>query len=404
MTEHNKNGLKMQRGELKGLQDYYLDLMQSCLTGSIYRDVSQAPFNSNNFDPELRDHGLDWPAQAQTMIGTKRMANLRALTESIIADNIPGDFIETGVWRGGACIFMRAILFAYNITERCVWVADSFEGLPAANELQYPEDKGSDFHTYGQLAISLDEVQENFRAYGLLDEQTKFLKGWFKDTLPTSPIEQLALIRLDGDMYESTMDGLTNLYSKLSHQGYIIIDDYHVVPACKAAVHDYCDAIGIQPEIFEIDGVGVYWRKIDPAKQQSISANADDVTISPDIQVNRLNEAIAGLSRNVMSYLQGALANRDGNIDRLNQELTDLKQQSLAERDAQIQQLTNLNQSLAERDVMITERDVQIAGLNESLAAHKGQITNLRTTLDQIYSSISWRMTKPLRAINKIIK
>jgi len=87
------------------------------------------------------------------------------------------------------------------------------------------------------------------------------LKGWFKDTLRNPNIERLALIRLDGDMYESTMDGLVNLYPKLSAGGYIIIDDYHVVPACKQAVHDYCATNGISPAFAEIDGVGIYWKK-----------------------------------------------------------------------------------------------------------------------------------------------
>ena len=88
------------------------------------------------------------------MIGEKRMANLRTLIESVIADNVPGDFIETGVWRGGACIFMRAILYAHNIGDRCVWVADSFEGLPPPDELKYPLDTGSVFHTYEPLAVT----------------------------------------------------------------------------------------------------------------------------------------------------------------------------------------------------------------------------------------------------------
>ncbi len=356
---------------LQHAQNDYLELMQACLTGSIYRDCSLGPFGSSKFDPYLREHGLDWPSHAQTMIGEKRLANLRALTEAVIADNVPGDLIETGVWRGGACILMRAVLYAYNVSNRSVWVADSFEGLPRANEAQYPADAGSDFHTYAQLAVSLDEVRENFRAYGLLDEQVKFLKGWFKDTLPTAPIGQLALMRLDGDMYESTMDALTNLYPKLSHQGYVIIDDYHVVPACKAAVDDYCSRHGIKPDIVEIDGVGVYWRK-SAAPERNGASNQLNQGMSPaDLPIARLSQAVVGLGRSVITRLNQSLTEREEQIIRLNRDLV--------ERDAQI---TTLNQSLVERDALI-------ARLNQSLG--------------DLYSSTSWKITKPLRAIRRFV-
>ena len=143
--------------KLLRLRNSYLDLMQSCLTGCAYQDFSQDPFSSGGFDLNRRNYGLDWPSQAQTMIGTKRMVNLRTLVESVIADNIPGDFIETGVWRGGACIFMRAILYAYDIPDRRVWVADSFEGLPRPNGQKYPADIDLDFHIYDELKVGLEQ-------------------------------------------------------------------------------------------------------------------------------------------------------------------------------------------------------------------------------------------------------
>ena len=142
-----------------------------------------------------------------------------------------------------------------------MWVADSFEGLPEPDGLNYPKDRGDTHHTYSELAVSLQTVQENFRKYALLDDQVRFLKGWFKDTLPTAPIEKLAILRLDGDMYESTMDGLKNLYAKLSRGGFLIVDDYGAVPACKDAVHDFRRDNKISEEIIEIDWGGVYWQK-----------------------------------------------------------------------------------------------------------------------------------------------
>jgi hypothetical protein len=213
------------------------------------------------YDIQNRLNGTDWSPMAHTMIGRKRLDNLQNCIQHVLVNRIPGDFIETGVWRGGATIFMRAMLKAWGDTSRIVWVADSFEGLPEPDGLNYPKDRGDTHHTYSELAVSLQTVQENFRKYALLDDQVRFLKGWFKDTLPTAPIEKLAILRLDGDMYESTMDGLKNLYAKLSRGGFLIVDDYGAVPACKDAVHDFRRDNKISEEIIEIDWGGVYWQK-----------------------------------------------------------------------------------------------------------------------------------------------
>ena len=265
----------------------YLDLLKKCLSHYIWRDSYEPVdvkdtygddniksqlanlLNDNNltlarripFQAERRAEGLDWPRDADTMIGLKRLDNLQSCMEDVLKNNVPGDFIETGVWRGGATIFMRAVLKAYGITDRCVWVADSFAGLPPPDVDNYPEDLGDQHHIHDFLRVSLEQVQANFERYGLLDGQVRFLKGWFKDTLPKAPIEKLAVMRLDGDMYESTMDGLANLYPKLSVGGYVIIDDYGYWEACRKAVHDFRASHGITDEILGIDWTGVYWQR-----------------------------------------------------------------------------------------------------------------------------------------------
>ena len=126
---------------------------------------------------------------SHTMIGRRRLDNLQQCIETVLEDGIPGDFMETGIWRGGACIFMRGVLMAYGVTDRIVWAADSFEGVPPPTRL---EDAGFDIsrNVLPVLAVTLDEVEELFRRYGLLDRNVKFLKGWFKDTLPAAPIER----------------------------------------------------------------------------------------------------------------------------------------------------------------------------------------------------------------------
>jgi O-methyltransferase len=213
-----------------------------------------------SFDPAARAEGRDRPLEAETMIGLRRLDNLQVCAETVLRDEIPGDFIETGVWRGGASIFLRAVLAAYAVTDRTVWVADSFAGLPPPDPA-YPADMaGTPWYQQADLAIPLDQVQANFRRYGLLDDQVRFLVGWFKDTLPSAPIRQLALLRLDGDMYQSTMDALAALYPKLSPGGFCIVDDYYCVPECRAATDDYRAMHGIVEPLVQIDWGGGFWR------------------------------------------------------------------------------------------------------------------------------------------------
>src|ERR1700723_3522684 len=95
-------------------RDLYLDLMSKSLTDCL----------SDQYDEPVRAEGRDWPTRAHTMIGLKRLANVRECVENALADGIPGDLIESGVWRGGTTIFMRAILKVHGVTDRLVWVAD----------------------------------------------------------------------------------------------------------------------------------------------------------------------------------------------------------------------------------------------------------------------------------------
>ncbi|TDB61795.1 TylF/MycF/NovP-related O-methyltransferase [Arundinibacter roseus] len=210
---------------------------------------------------ENRSQGRDVPPNGLTMLGFKRLDNIEFCFDEIIRNNIPGDLIETGVWRGGATIFMKGLLKSVQDTTRTVWVADSFEGLPKPDP-RYEADKESHYHLETYLAVPMEKVMLQFARYGLLDNRVQFLKGWFKDTLPHAPIEKLALLRLDGDMYESTMDALVHLYPKLSVGGFILIDDYHSIEFCRKAVEDYRTLHSIKEEILTVDWTGVYWKKV----------------------------------------------------------------------------------------------------------------------------------------------
>lgn len=273
-------------------QEMYLDLLKKCLTryafgepyqpvwlpkgswkGAVHkcvRGLIKRMYSGESeivrripFDPMARADGQDWPAEAETMIGLRRLDNLQFCISEVLRRGTPGDFIETGVWRGGASIFARAVLKVYGDTDRLVWLADSFQGLPKPDEDQYPEDSGDRHWTFTPVVASLEEVRANFSRYNLLDDRVRFLPGWFRDTLPNAPIERLAVLRLDGDMYESTIVALHSLYPKLSVGGYVIVDDYLNLKACRRAVDDFRSEQGITEDIKVIDWTGIFWQKLE---------------------------------------------------------------------------------------------------------------------------------------------
>ena len=277
------------------LRSLYLDLVKRSLTGALAEDndsilggvrtagspsfkkrvaaavgdlAQKASFEiayKKPYDPTLRESGLDWPSRAESMIGLRRMTNIQDCIAQIVADEVPGDLIETGVWRGGACIFMKANLRAWGDTTRTVWLADSFEGLPKPNAALYPADEGDTLHEQTGLAVGADQVRHNFERYGLLDDRVGFLVGWFKDTLPTAPVERLSLMRLDGDMYESTIQAIEPLYPKLPPAASASSTTSAATrprPARRSTTTASSTASPrITDEIVQIDEFGAYWRK-----------------------------------------------------------------------------------------------------------------------------------------------
>jgi O-methyltransferase len=212
-------------------------------------------------DPRsLYEEGRALPPLGMTMIGRKRLRNIRFCIEQILQDRIQGDFIETGVWRGGAAIYMRAVLKSRGVKDRTVWVADSFQGIPSPDP-RYRADTKDILHCWSNLAVSRKEVESHFLAYGLLDDRVRFLPGWFEDSLKTFPKTALALLRIDCDLYGSTLTVLTELYDRVAKGGYVIVDDYGEIPACRLAVEDFRRAHKICDSIIEIDHTGIYWIK-----------------------------------------------------------------------------------------------------------------------------------------------
>ena len=246
--------------------DLYLDLLKRSLSNTIFDGEPDIDDDEFRFTMRRVDHYVN--SQAVSMLPLARFDNIQNCIADILRSGIPGDLIEAGVWRGGAAIFMRGALKAYGVTDRLVWAADSFEGLPKPDPDRFPLEAKVQSgpviqDAYHNLAVSLEEVKHNFAAYRLMDQQVKFLKGWFKDTLPTAPISALSLIRIDGDFYESTRDGLNHLYDRLSVGGYVIIDDYgeDSWTYCRKAVDEFRALRHIEDRLIAVDSKCFYWQR-----------------------------------------------------------------------------------------------------------------------------------------------
>ncbi len=289
LDQHEVSSVGLSQDSAENARQQYLDVMKRCLTRSVFPSHPHPV----SLTPGLREHpvawaiysalrpilgmlglelartnkdvlqeGRDWPLEAETMIGMARLENLQTRVVDVLERGVPGDIIETGVWRGGACIFMRAILRAYGCDDKTVWVADSFEGLPRPDG-RYIQDANDRHWRYSDvLAVSIADVKAAFERYGLLDEQVRFLPGWFKDSLPNAPIQKLSVLRLDGDMYSSTMDAWVNLYPKLSPGGFLIVDDYEATNTCRDAVEDYRQLKAITEPLQKVDWSAVFWSAV----------------------------------------------------------------------------------------------------------------------------------------------
>lgn len=169
-------------------EELYLDLLKKCLTRYIFGEsywASDPPRGSIKrffirliqrflafhqlelvkrftFDAEQRLRGSDYPPEAETMMGLKRLDNLQHCITDVLSKGVPGDLIEAGVWRGGGAIFMRAVLKAFGDNKRIVWVADSFQGLPKPDGSRYPADAGDSSWKSSYFAVPVDQVKANF--------------------------------------------------------------------------------------------------------------------------------------------------------------------------------------------------------------------------------------------------
>lgn len=247
--------------------DLFLDLLKRSLTNTLF---ATEPDSNQEDNPRYVSQAIQHYQQgpAVSMVPLARLDQLQNCIVDVVRNGVAGDLVETGVWRGGVTIFMRALLKVLGDPDRQVWAADSFEGLPEPDPVKYPVEykafkSAAMTKYYNHLAVSLEEVQRNFAAYGMLDDRVRFLKGWFCDTLPTAPIDRIAVLRLDGDYYESTRDALVNLYDKVSVGGYVIIDDYgeDTWTYCRKAVDEFRAERKITSPLIRVDRPCSYWKR-----------------------------------------------------------------------------------------------------------------------------------------------
>ncbi len=251
----------------------YVDLLKRAVSGYLFLDMDHTAVRfdigkGGVVDPKtvsreqienIRKEGQDWPGIGYSMCGHKRLDNLEHCLRTAVLNGVPGDFVEAGVWRGGASIFAAGVLRALGQAHRKVWVADSFKGLPPPDEETYPKDKGSRFHEFDYLAVPRVEVERAFDLFGLRSKNVRFIEGFFEQTMKSPPMEKLCVARLDGDMYSSTISCLEGLYPKISPGGFVIIDDYSI-KQCKEAVTDFRTTRGIDAPIQMCDWTGAFWQ------------------------------------------------------------------------------------------------------------------------------------------------
>ena len=233
----------------------YLDLLKKIIINSVYHPNQQVT------------EGRIWPDfPTLSMIGMPRLDNIQKLALDCLFNNIKGDFIEAGIWKGGAIALMAALLNITDTKNRKVIGVDSFEGIPPAKPDIYPADAAHIGCEKIKILLnnSLEEVEGYLIRLGLYENKNiQLIKGWFCDVLPelkkTNPT--FALVRLDGDTYESTIQALENLEPHTSQGGYIIIDDYFSWTGCKKATDDYRLKMGITAPLTTVDWTCAYWKK-----------------------------------------------------------------------------------------------------------------------------------------------
>ena len=191
-----------------------------------------------------------------TLVGPERIHNLYVLARRIEQENIPGDVIECGVYRGGtAAILARRA--THSKMNRIVWLFDSFQGMPPTTQAD-----GKDAQEWvGKLTTSPNEVKEVLKRTGAILDRVRIIPGFYENTLPTVEIPQIALLNLDCDWYESVKLCLHKFYDSVVPGGFISFDDYGYWPGCKLAVDEFFQERALPYALQEVDSCARWFQK-----------------------------------------------------------------------------------------------------------------------------------------------
>lgn len=208
----------------------------------------------------LRMARLIWTVKPRfTMVRNANLLNLHRLAQEVNRAGVAGDFVECGVWNGGSSAMINAG-FRDSGRPRASWLFDSFEGLPPPGKNDGPEERKHYFE--GMNKGNIDNVRQIFTKLGLPLGEVQFVKGWFQDTLPHAKVEQIALLHIDADWYDSVLLVLNELYDHISPGGYVVFDDYGYWEGCDRAAHDFLNVHGLPLSLLKrVGNMGAYFQK-----------------------------------------------------------------------------------------------------------------------------------------------
>jgi O-methyltransferase len=195
-----------------------------------------------------------------TMVPEESLADLADQVRTVLTESVPGAFVECGVWRGGASFLMAELLKRARVSDRKVWLLDSFEGMPPPRQidgrraLEWAQET-DDAAYRDNLRVSQEKVRKFAAALGI-DSYTEFVEGWFEHTLPANRgrIGQIAILRIDCDWYSSVRCCLENLYDQVADGGFVTFDDYYCYDGCAVAVHEFLGERRIRHRLESIGG------------------------------------------------------------------------------------------------------------------------------------------------------
>jgi len=207
-----------------------------------------------------------------TMTSAERIYALIKSTEYIIDGKIEGDFVECGVWKGGSIMAIIQTLLNYGENSRSIYLFDTFEGMPAPQDIDVFHTGESGMLMFEKVKINqkssnwchatLEEVQRNVFELNYPKDNIYFVKGLVEDTIPKCIPEKIALLRLDTDFYSSTKHELEFLYPKLVSGGVLIIDDYGCWAGCRKAVDEFFERKQTKLLLNRLDHTGYIGVKI----------------------------------------------------------------------------------------------------------------------------------------------